>query len=349
MRRLRIHIGHHFFGAGNIGDDLMLAGFARASGPFLDKVQFTCCIPHDIQSQAYRFPLVQWHPYEPDVRADLVKNCDVWLGLGDTPFQTDSGSWFIDHLHEEFRLCSRFRRPMYFLGVGVNDREALVDGRIAELLGSVSRIWTRDPYSFRLISGTRPDCHVVEGADLGNIELGARPAVQLNSDEIGFVLNFEVLPADFLEDFAVTASKLACRKLVWMSQEVRRFQWSESRLIELFPDSAASYFVRRKPDYSAATLQTLLDALSGADMMLTSRYHAGLLAAWQGSRIALYCRNEKLKGLASQLAITPFWGFGIEAVESALANSKRVNRNCLLVTARQAENAVSEFFEAALG
>ena len=27
FRPLRLHIGHHFFGAGNVGDDLMLAGF----------------------------------------------------------------------------------------------------------------------------------------------------------------------------------------------------------------------------------------------------------------------------------------------------------------------------------
>ena len=27
---MRIHLGHHFYGAGNLGDDLMLEGFLRA-------------------------------------------------------------------------------------------------------------------------------------------------------------------------------------------------------------------------------------------------------------------------------------------------------------------------------
>src|SRR5262245_9671031 len=120
-----IHIGHHFFGAGNFGDDLMLQGFLDACAGREDT--FTCCMPFG--SQHRRFPRVEWRSYEAAAREQSVRDCDVWLGLGGTPFQSDSGPWFLEHLAEELELCRRFRKPMYFLGVGVGNREALADPR----------------------------------------------------------------------------------------------------------------------------------------------------------------------------------------------------------------------------
>lgn len=111
----RIHIGHHFFGSGNIGDDLMLAGFLDLAGTWLAGATFTCSTPFDRACQQRRFPAIEWLPYEPAVRAASIEACDAWVGVGDTPFQTDVGTWLLDHLAEEAESCRRFGKPMFFV------------------------------------------------------------------------------------------------------------------------------------------------------------------------------------------------------------------------------------------
>ena len=52
---MRVHIGHHFYGAGNFGDDIMLAGFLTALFDKDVKIHLTCCTPFDIESQRQSF------------------------------------------------------------------------------------------------------------------------------------------------------------------------------------------------------------------------------------------------------------------------------------------------------
>jgi polysaccharide pyruvyl transferase WcaK-like protein len=347
--RVRIHIGHHFFGAGNIGDDLMLAGFARASAAFRDDMLLTCCIPHEAASQIRRFPFIEWLPYNFAEREARVAQCDVWLGLGDSPFQSLGGSWFSDHLREELQWCDKYGKPMYFLCAGVNDCEALENPDIVELLERSRNIWTRDARSLRLISSASPRCCAVEASDLANIELAARTKAPLLPEAVGFILNFEQLPADFLRDFAPIARELPDKTLIWMRQEVRALHWSESTLFDLLPDWCRDRFVQRTPDYLADDLTALVDALSGAGTIVSSRYHGGLFAAWQGSRVALYCRNEKVRGLADQFDMSTFTDFSVEGIKSALASARTVSRSALLEAAAKAEDAVKQFFSAILG
>jgi hypothetical protein len=125
MTKVHIHIGHHFFGAGNVGDDLMVAGFLCAVRGHQPGLRLTCAIEHRRLSQALRFPEIEWLPYDMALRRQCVQACDVWLGLGDSPFQSEVSTWLLDHLVEEVGLCEEFGKPMYFLGVGVNDTKAL--------------------------------------------------------------------------------------------------------------------------------------------------------------------------------------------------------------------------------
>src|SRR5213080_4514018 len=129
MKPLRIHIGHHFFGSGNIGDDLMLAGFLRAVERSGVAVELTCATACDAGSQRARFPQVTWMGYDLQTRQRCIRECDVWCGVGDSPFQTDSGPWFLDHLTQDVALCDEYGKGMFFLGVGVNDLEAMQDPR----------------------------------------------------------------------------------------------------------------------------------------------------------------------------------------------------------------------------
>jgi hypothetical protein len=140
---------------------------------------------------------------------------------------------------------------MYFLGIGVNDREALRLPQTLELLEYASKIWTRDAHSLGMVLSVSPACRAVEGADLANIELAALPKPQLKSEEIGFVLNFEALPEGFLPKFCTLADALSSRALVWIRQETRKLQWSESTLMDMLPSSLRDRFIQREVDYSA--------------------------------------------------------------------------------------------------
>ncbi len=56
------------------------------------------------------------------------------------------------------------------------------------------------------------------------------------------------------------------------------------------------------PDYAgAATVSGMLDSLAVPEVMFTSRYHATLLAAWSGSRVAVFPRCRKVWAAASEL------------------------------------------------
>src|ERR1035438_2265954 len=98
-----VHLGHHFFGAGNLGDDFMLAGFLSALGG--RAARLTCCVPRPAGPLARRFPGIDWLPYDDSTRRACIENCDAWLGLGGSPWQAAVSSWFADHLAAELRFC----------------------------------------------------------------------------------------------------------------------------------------------------------------------------------------------------------------------------------------------------
>src|ERR1044071_3659612 len=85
---VRIHLGHHFYGAGNLGDDFMLAGFLGAMRTLAPSASFTCCVPFALEPLRTRFPSIEWQVYDEAVRARCIAQCDVWLGLGGSPFQS---------------------------------------------------------------------------------------------------------------------------------------------------------------------------------------------------------------------------------------------------------------------
>ena len=72
-RPLRLVIGPNFFGAGNFGDDLMLAGFLEQM-PSGTSIGITAFTPHDIESQRRRFPAVAWFPDEDDAREAALRD-----------------------------------------------------------------------------------------------------------------------------------------------------------------------------------------------------------------------------------------------------------------------------------
>ena len=94
-----------------------------------------------------RFPKVTWLPYDDRERARCIAECDVWLGLGGSPFQIALSRWFVDHLVAEAQLCQSAGKPRYFLGVGVQSPNELADPEVRRLCTHAAGIWTRDDSS----------------------------------------------------------------------------------------------------------------------------------------------------------------------------------------------------------
>jgi polysaccharide pyruvyl transferase WcaK-like protein len=329
---MHLHIGHHFFGAGNLGDDLMLAGFLRATQTQGAEVRLTCCIPWDRPAMRLRFPRVEWLPYDDTTRQQCIAECDAWLGLGDTPFQTSVGDWLLDHLVQEAQWCAAMGKRMFYLGVGVNDAAAARHAKTATLVRQATRIWTRDIQSAEWLRAFVPQGKVVIGSDLAHICLAGWKFAEVAAGEIGIVLNFEdpaqyTLPA--LDRLVVGLSEHF--KPRWLAQEVRALTGSECALYPQLDQTARDNIPLVVPDYAhAPTARDLLAAWGDPGVMLTSRYHASLIGAWMGSRVVVFPRSEKVRSSALELRLSTV--ASIEDTPGVLAgvnSAKCVSRSLL--------------------
>src|ERR1044071_5657534 len=69
---VRIHLGHHFYGAGNLGDDFMLAGFLAAMRTLAPETTFSCCVPFALEPLRQRFPEIAWLGYDDATRERCI-------------------------------------------------------------------------------------------------------------------------------------------------------------------------------------------------------------------------------------------------------------------------------------
>ena len=276
MPGLHVHIGHHFFGSGNLGDDLMLAGFLAAARPaWLQTVTLTCCTPHDLASQRLRFPEIEWLPYDPATRTACIRRSAAWLGLGDTPFQATGGhTWFLDHLCEEAAWCRRYGVPMYYLGVGVNERATVRYPQMRLLVGQAERLWMRDEEAVEMLGGLAAPGKATAHADLAHLALAAASFPPSLPGTLGLVLNFED-PAHFrLEPLAALVQAADPARVRWLAQEIRPLAGSETFLHERLPAGLRARVPLLVADYAGTgSALDLLSAWEGLDALFTSRYH----------------------------------------------------------------------------
>jgi polysaccharide pyruvyl transferase WcaK-like protein len=301
---LRVHIGHHFFGTGNIGDDLMMAGFLLALRRWRGRFTLTCCILGDTQAQQRRFPEVRWLTADHTAARECIERCDIWLGLGDTPFQSVVGTWLIDFLQMQALHCERLRKPMYFLGVGVHDAEALRHPAVTRLVAQAQATWTRDALSYELLLPLARD-RVHGGADLAALYLASAPAVRAaGAPSLGLTLNFEGAPRyDSAVLEAVCRQWSSPAQRYWLVQEVRSLPGSERAAYADLAPALQACFVPVCPDYGAPSVDALLEAWPAVSHAVTSRYHAALIHAWRGARVAVVERELKLRSLTVDLGL----------------------------------------------
>lgn len=302
--RPRVFLGMPFYGAGNIGDDLALAGFLEAWRRLGSPADLVAAIPFPLAPQARRFPGIEWHADTPEVREALIRDCDAWLALGGSPFQTDSGPWMLDHLARDTALCRRFDRPMYFLGTGLNDRAALTDPRARDALARAAHLWIRDADCAAWLASMAGAERVTAAADLAHVFLEHVPKPKPEPHRLGWTLAFENKSRCTAQAIENVVTQLTEWRHDWLVQDVRLLPGGE-RWWHLQLNAHARHATHVKlPDYAAATAAQLLAVWPSCEAVVSSRYHALLVAAWRGSRLVAVTRSDKLAAAATSLGCT---------------------------------------------
>ena len=340
-----LFVGNNFFGAGNFGDDLSLMGFLEVAAAYSD-VEITICTSRDIQSQERRFPSVRWLPDNESARQSALFSADAWLGLGDTPFQLDSGPWFLEHNERERQRCIALGKAMYLLGVGCESAEAAADPRSHALLDAVENVWTRDESSAAELLPYIASSHLTVGADLAHLAFTdaiapppAEPGI------LGLMLAFERGEQLALSELEVFLERRPPRTTRWLVQEVRSLPQVERWILNALSPQARSLVSAAEAEYASASMRDYLGAFGSPGITVTSRYHGTLVAAWHGSKVLVVSRSAKLRGIAQELDLPQIDGVRSHVeLEAALQTARTVPRGRLERLRERARHMCAAFF-----
>jgi polysaccharide pyruvyl transferase WcaK-like protein len=321
----------------------MLAGFLAVARRTLGDATFTCSTPFDRVCQEQRFPEVGWLPYDLPTRAAAIETCDAWLGVGDTPFQTDVGSWFLDHLIDEVTWCRQYGKPMFFLAVGLNNRQAIAHPHTRRIVGAARHIWTRDPLSAGFLRELQAPERITAGADLAHAFLVDRTAPTIEPGTLAFLLNFEDREAFSTRAICDAIEATADCRHLWLVQEVRTLSGSEREIYSQLPESYRARLEVRAPEYSSDALDRMLERWGAPECLITSRYHGALVGAWLGSRTVVIERNDKLTGLVDQIGLASAKDLcAAGPVVGLCGHAAPVDRTVLTALAGRAARSVEE-------
>jgi len=341
---LRLFIGYNFFGSGNFGDDLMIDGFLRALATSGTKHRISACTAYDIESQRRRFPAIAWYSDDEVTRARERERADVWVGIGATPFQLASGPWFLDLLDREREACEARELPMVLLGVGVESAAALEDERAQRLARACARIWTRDGYSRDRLAPVVAPATVSTGADLAHIVLAANARLPREHGVLGLMLGFEDPGTVDFGDLEAGLQRRGAGTTRWLVQEARAFPYTERWNFAERTDAAKAGVRLMQLEYALDSIDDFLVRFGASEVVVSTRYHAALIAAWHGSRIVAIERSAKIGALAADLGVPTLPHLrGTDALDGALALARAPQRETLATLASRASAMGAEF------
>ncbi len=299
---MRIHLGHHFYGAGNLGDDFMLAGFLAAMRTLAPAARFTCGVPFALAPLQRRFPAIDWFALDDAARTRAIDACDIWLGLGGSPFQSAQSRWFVDHLVAESAACTRAHKPMFFLGVGVQTASELALPEVRRLCAHAAGIWTRDPASAERIAALPAPPPIIEPAtDHAHVFFRESPPPRAARDRLTVVANFDFGTWRGQSAALRAFSKLPATDRVWLAQEARDLPGAERALFAALPSAEQARWQLVTPEQPGAPLEEVLARWPSGEWLVTARDHAALAGAWARSRIVVLSTNEKLRAAAREI------------------------------------------------
>ena len=340
---MRIHLGHHFYGAGNLGDDFMLAGFLAAMRALAPDATYTACVPFALEPLKARFPQIAWFAYNDANRKRCIAECDAWLGLGGSPFQSAQSRWFIDHLIGDAAFCGAEKRPMFYLGIGVQQHAELDQPEVRAVCDQARAIWTRDHASAAQLK--HADTPAVAAADLAHVLFAQTPPPAAHAGRLTLVANFDYGTWPGMSRCLAAIDLLKPRERVWLAQESRELPGAERALFAALASNTQAKWNLALPDSPGAPLTEVISRWPSGEWLVTSRYHAALAGAWARSRIVVIVTNEKLRGAATELGLASMAPDATQSeVQAALDHSKIATAPVPL--AERAVNACREFVAA---
>jgi polysaccharide pyruvyl transferase WcaK-like protein len=342
-KRKKIHIGHHFFGSGNLGDDFLLTGFLKCIP--INQLELTCCVPYNTENLKKKFPSIIWLPYTKQSRFNAIKTCDSWLGLGGSPFQTTGSQWFIDHLKDEAIMCKNLDKPMYFLGIGAQDESGLKNEDLAHIIKQSKMLWLRDEIACKYMTNNGlSDKKAKLSADLSHIYFSSNTNKNPTKNCLSAILNFDY---ENWHNLVPTFDKLLHvfpRKNHWIIQETRPLPYAERDLYSQLPDNIKSNWEISDPSVSSSSIDDIVNNWPIDEWVISSRFHAAILSAWSGSKTLIIESNLKLKAIAKECGFSSVTKDATpNCITSALQNSRPAERNVLQERALLASSSVNEW------
>jgi|GEM_PF-1023641 len=346
MTAARIFLSNDYFGAGNFGDDLSLAGFVTAAAHHPD-VEITACTAHDLTAVQRRFPRIRWLPGGDAIRDDALRAADVWLALGDTPFQLDSGPWLLDHNDRGRQRCAALGKPMYLLGVGCESTAAAADPRSAALLAAAERVWTRDALSAATLRPFIDASRLSAGADIAHLAFADdATAPDPEPGVVGLLLAFERREQFDPHELALFVAGRPHGRTRWLVQEARALPFLERWILTHLAPDAQDRLSVMDTRYASSSIEDYLRAFGSPAVTITSRYHGAVVAAWHGSKILVVSRSAKLLGVAEELGLPHIdRADSRAALEAAAAAAVSVSRERLHEIRLRARTMCDAFFD----
>jgi polysaccharide pyruvyl transferase WcaK-like protein len=356
---MKVFLHFDFYGAGNIGDDLMLGGLLGLMPP---SHELTCVLPRDITSQQKRFPRVRWIQGDRTLRVSALAQCDVVVGVGGTPFQITSGDGFLRQQLDDMRLCREWGKPMFMIGVGAEAEAVEARNTVRSILSGVRQLSTRDQFTAALLVdqfGYDAD-RVVTGSDLAHIvlsQLQDRAGETTTRPYAVGVCYFEQHPrlSNMISLNSIFRRLSRERRMIFVANEVRRTKpyewWTHKRvstpLLSFSGNPGFSYY---EPDYEHADILRLVDHYAHYDTVLAARYHSILAAAWAGCRVVAFNRGSKIRAVAEELGI-PLVSppFTYAEIVTAIHNAVKIERSILLAMHRKAVSSARQLLAAIAG
>ena len=324
----------------------MMAGFLL--GMTDTKVSYSCCVPYDIEPLKKRFPQIKWLPYTQEARLAAVSNCDIWLGLGGSPFQSVVSDWFTKHLKEEAILCKKANKPMYFLGIGGQDEAAYQNPDLKTVIKQAKAIWTRDSLTFHALKSHLDSNQAIhDSSDLSHVLFRSLTFPNPTLGSLAVCLNFDYKPWKNLKPTITTLSiDPTFKEHVWLVQESRPLPEAEYSLHSQLSQEEQKLWktIHLSPKHD------LLNSLSltwpTTEWVLSSRFHTVIASSWAGSKTVVLDTNLKLRGIAEALNLN---SLGLDSsqieLDTALHTAKPASIDLLHFHAKRAQLAIDDFIQ----